>query len=404
MQILNLLLFITIFLLPLITAYKGFGYEQSKVLFFTFSISLIGFWWLFTKPKIKLSNISKASGLFILVLLLTSFFGTDPKNSFLGKEPYYQGWIVYAYLFILSILISQIKIKLDNFAVCLTASAIIVATLAIKDWILKNIFDNFIPTYAGRVVSTFGQPNFFAGFLLFTLPFSYILLKNSNRRLQFLGWSSGVISLIGIIVSYSRSAILLALILLILALIDQLKIKKFLVAVFMIIIFAIFLSINLSSGFVWKEFLHPFNTSNPDLTKESIENRIYIWPQAVKIAWENPVRGYGLENIKRAFFNYFEKYKHPIFEENLKVSPVLISLKDLNIDRTHNYILDLFLFSGILGVLAWLILVSILLKKNKNTTILIGLITYLIWIQFQNQSVMHLVYFWILVGLIDRQY
>lgn len=104
-----------------------------------------------------------------------------------------------------------------------------------------------------------------------------------------------------------------------------------------------------------------------------------------------------------SFKNYFEKNKHQIFEENLNINPVLISLKDLNIDRTHNYILDLLLFSGIFGVISYLMLVFLLLKKTKQRTLLVGLITYLIWVQFQNQSIVQLIYFWMLIGLVDSE-
>jgi len=396
------LILLTVFLTPLLGAYQGFGYEQIKVLFFIFSISLIGFIWIFGKPKLEWNLIKLASFLFILTLFLSSGLGINFKSSFLGVEPYYQGLIVYAYLFVFSLIVSNLSINLKSYSVVLVGSGVVVALVALQDWFLKNIWGVEIPNYAGRVVSTFGQPNFYSGFLLLTLPFSYFLLKTQDKRMQFLGWGSGLISMLGILVSYSRSAIILALILLILALVDQLKIKKMAVVILLIVVLASILSINFSSGFIWKEFLKPLQTQNPDLTQESVESRVYIWPQAVRVGLEKPLFGYGLENISFSFSNYFEKNKHPIFEENLNISPVLISLKDLSLDRTHNYILDLFLFSGVFGVIAYLILIILLFKKVKQKTLLIGLITYLIWVQFQNQSLVHLLYFWFLVGVIDK--
>ena len=166
-----------------------------------------------------------------------------------------------------------------------------------------------------------------------------------------------------------------------------------------------FLSAKFSSGFIWKEFLGPTTILDPDLTRVSVENRVYIWPVAWQLFLQRPLTGYGLENIAQAFSDYFISNKHLLFEENLNISPVLISLKELNIDRTHNYLLDILLFSGILGFLAWIYLVILLLWKTKqnNKILLISLITYLIWIQFQNQSIVHLIYFWLLVGLVDQQ-
>lgn len=409
-QLFKFFFLVSLFCIPLIGATGSFGYEQIKVLFFILSISLIGFVWLWKKPELKWDLIRIISAVFILILFIASVFGIDPKASFLGREPYFQGWVLYSYLALFALIVSQAKIKSEHWAAVLTGSASVVGLIAIKDWILINIFGQQMPTYAGRVVSTFGQPNFFAGFLLLSLPFSYYLFKNKNRKLSYFAGAGGLVSIIGILVSYSRSAILMAFILLILGLIDQLKDRlKISLVIFGIVLISIFIALKFSSGIIGNEVSLPLETLNPDLTRESVEKRAYIWPEAFKIVAERPLNGYGLENVAKAFSDYFEENKHPIFEENLKISPVLISLKELNIDRSHNYPLDLLLFSGIAGLLAWIFLVSLLLWKLRKSPrsrmkniLLVSLLTYLIWIQFQNQSIVQLVYFWLLVGLADR--
>ncbi|OGE64841.1 hypothetical protein A3I48_04370 [Candidatus Daviesbacteria bacterium RIFCSPLOWO2_02_FULL_36_7] len=387
----------TLFFLPLIGAMGNFGYEQIKVLFFIVSITLIGFWWM--GKDFKWTLISITAFLFISILLITSSNGLDFKNSLLGKEPYYQGWILYVYLFLFYLMIKTFKIDLKKYALVLSISALLVSILAIYDWILLNIYSQTVPTYASRVVSTFGQPNFYAGFLLLTLPFSYYLF-----RVNYLGLISGLISVVGIFVSYSRSTILMALVLMILGLLNQLKIKfKIGLVVLMIVSVGIVIALKLSSGIVGSEITQPSLTKNPDLTRESVEKRVYIWPQALKIALQRPLTGYGLENINQAFSQFFEINRHLLFEENLNISPVLISLKELNIDRSHSYILDLLLFSGIFGLISWLLLVILMLKKAINSKILlVSFLTYFVWSQIQNQGVVHLVYFWLLVGLIDQ--
>lgn len=405
----KLLLLLTIFLIPLFGAYNGFGYEQIKVLFFLVSITLIGFVWM--GKQFKWTLISIAATLFILSLLITSVIGSDPKSSLLGKEPYFQGWVLYVYLFLFYLMVKTFKISLKKYALVLSLSALLVSFLALYDWILLNIFHQPVSTYAGRVISTFGQPNFYAGFLLLALPFSYLLFKNPDKKLQYLGWGGGLLSAVGIIVSYSKSAILLVLLLLILGLVSQLKIKfKLGLVAALILAVSIFIALKFSSGIVGNEFSQPITTTNPDLTRESVEKRVYIWPIAWKLVLQKLYTGYGLENIGRSFSDYFTENKHSLFEANLKIFPVLISLKDLNIDRSHNYFLDLLLFAGILGLLAWIFLISLLFWKlgqmssdrGKNV-LLVSLITYLIWVQFQNQGVVHLVYFWLLSGLIDLE-
>jgi len=407
-SLIKYLLLLTVFLTPLLSATYNLGYEQIKAFFFILSISLIGLLW--RGKGFKWTQILKIAGIFILILLLTSLNGIDVMGSIVGNYPYFQGWILYAYLFLFSLIVSWTKIKLKYWAAVLSISATLISLLAIKEWLLINIFHAQIPNYAGRAVSTFGQPNFFAGFLLLSLPFCYFLFKNQDKRLVVLGWGGGLVAMVGILISYSRSTILLALVLLLLGLTNELKLKfKVGLIAGVIVLGSIIIALNVSSGLVGNEVSKPFVTQNPDLTKESVEKRAYIWPEALKIAWQKPLTGYGLENIGQAFADYFEENKHPLFEENLKVSPVLISLKELSINRSHSYVLDLLLFSGVIGLLGWLGLVGVLLNKlrqnihdREQNVLLISLITYLVWVQFQNQSVVHLLYFWLLVGLIDK--
>lgn len=372
----------------------NYGYEQAKVLFFIVSISLMGFLWFFTKPKIRWTSIQIASSFFILVLLLTSVSGIDSKVSFLGTDPYFQGAIIYVYLFLFSLLVSASGIKMEKWTYILAGSATLVGLLAIGDFLRINLLDHQLPTYAGRVVSTFGQPNFYAGFILLCLPFLYFLRKEKHLS-YVLALELGIINLFAVWISGSRTAIFLSAGLLIFLSLTSIKYKK------LIILGSILIAGYLLIGILSTEIIRPLSTKNPDLPTIGIEKRYYFWPVLGKLILERPIQGYGLENIASVFSGYFEKNKHVLFEENLKVQPYLFGLKDLNLDRSHNYILDLFLFAGVFGVISYLMLVCLLLKKTKQKTLIVSLITYLIWIQFQNQSIVHLVYFWLLVGMID---
>lgn len=404
-RLINNILLGNLLMTPLLGYYQGLGYEQIKVLFFILSLVLIGLGW--RKIKFKITPISILGGIFILVIIATSFIGIDFQSSLLGKPPYFQGVILYIFLYFFYLLVTSFKIEFKQYAVVITISATVVSLSAISDWLSLNIFQQLVSTYAGRVVATFGQPNFYAGFLLLTLPFSYFLLNYHRNNFRWLGFVGGLTSMIAILMSYSRLAIILALLLFVLGLIKQFKIKLVffiitILSITLMLVIVILLSLKYQSGLMYTEIVQPIQVKNPDLTRKSVESRVYIWPQAVKVAIQKPVIGYGLENINTAFSNYFIQYKHQIFEENLNIYPVLISLKDLNIDRTHNYLIDLLLFSGILGVVGWLSLVVLLLRKGKGV-VLVSLITYLVWVQFHNQSIVQLIFFWLLVGLIDKK-
>lgn len=401
-RILRSLLLITIVLIPLLGAFRGYGYEQVKVLAFLILVTLIGTVWAFAKLKFKFNLIAASGALFIVILLITSVLGVNPRDSLLGGEPYFQGWIVYVYLYLFSLLVSSIKIKLEYYALSLVGSSLLVSALAIQDFILKNLGFEVI-TYADRVVSTFGQPNFYSGFLLLTLPFCYLLFKSKQKTLSYFGLICALLSIIGILVSFSRISIFLSLFLIYLSLVDQFKFKKIILgASALIVLITIIIALQNSAGIIEREIITPLKTHDPDLTKMSVERRIYIWPQIINISLERPLLGYGLENIYPAYSGFFEKYKHPIFEENLNISPVLISLKELYLDRTHNYLLDLLIFSGIGGVIVYMLFAVLTIRKTRNKCLLIGLLTYLIWIQFQNQSIVHLMYFWLIVGIVNN--
>lgn len=346
--------------------------------------------------------------MFIVILLLTSLGGINLEKSFFGEAPYFQGIIFYAYLYLFYMLIVTVKVPNINWTIALSASSVIVSFVAIWQWFQINLFHYPLITYAGRVISTFGQPNFYAGFLLLTLPHSYMLLKSPNRNLSYFGLIGGVISMIGIFVSYSRAAILLALLLMILALLGDLKIKfrfmlVLLVIFSLVLIGSLIISLKYSSGIVWKEWLHPINAQW--LIDNSPEKRVFIWPIIGELILQKPWDGYGLENMSTGFSSFFTGINF-----NINSIPVYHTLKDLTVDRSHNFVLDLIFFSGIFGLLSWVLLVGVVVKKAKeevnfalgNKIFLTGLITYLIWIQFQNQSMVHLMYFWLLVGLIDQ--
>lgn len=407
-MIIKILLLLVVFLIPLLGNFNGFGYEQIKIAFFILSISLIGFVWLFQRADIKLTEIGKTAAVFILILFLTSLGGLDFKGSFLGSPPYFQGLLIYSYLFLFYLIIKNFYIEFKYYCLSLTISALIVSARAIEDWTLLNIFNMEVPNYAGRVVSSFGQPNFFAGFLLLTLPFSYYLYKHYRGNLSYFGLFIGFVSIAGIFVSYSRVALGLLVVLVFLWLLGKLSKFKFeIVGIILVVIAAsVFISLKYSTGLPYKELV--LVQDKQWLLENAPEKRIHIFSASLKLALNKPLTGYGLENINQGFSDYFKQNKHILFEENLKIEPALISLKDLNIDRTHNYILDLFLFSGILGTMSWILLVIFLMKKLftskislENSVILMGFVTYLIWVQFQNQSVVHLLYFWLLVGIID---
>ena len=376
----------TIFLTPIIPAIFDFGFEESKVIFFILAISAAGLIWVmksWNKLKIEWTDLKLASLFFTGALFLTSVTGMDLKSSFLGKDPYFQGIIFYAYLFLFSLMVSTIRLELKKVTTVLALSSLIVSILAIVQALQLYILNMDIPNYAGRVVSTFGQPNLYAGFLIMSVPFIYFGMQKFNWKRFYLVCLT--LSGIAIVISASRISIILLFGFLVFPLFKNLKGKLLLgVAGFFVILSIIF--------FFQKEILQP--KSSEWLFHNAPEKRVIFWPVLLEQYSKRWVQGYGLENIDIAFARY-ERFHE-------QRSPAYYGIKNLIVDRAHNYILDLLIFSGIFGTIIWILLVVSLFRKAKGV-LLMSLVIYLSWIQLQNQSVVHLMYFWLAAGLIDQE-
>ncbi|MBI4059176.1 O-antigen ligase family protein [Candidatus Microgenomates bacterium] len=395
-SLLKISLLLTVFALPLISPFNAFGYEKAKVIVFLFLNSfnlllwVLALWKYPKKIKIKWNNLKLAGLVFIIILFIASLSGVDLLTSLVGREPYFQGWVVYSYLFTFYLMVSSIKIPLKNWATVLITSATIVSLIAIKDWLLVFLLNINLATYAGRVGSTFGQPNFYAGFLLLALPFLTFLKINKLAKIL-----AALILGTGIILSGSRIAILFLPFLLYFWLVISLKINfKKAIKVLGIVITLLIIATGI---YLLPRYLEDsFGKTKNWYDSYSPERREYIWLESINLIKEKFVLGYGLENLAT------------VFGKNLKPeipngfpTHILNDIKNLTVNRTHNYLLDLAIFSGIGGVISYLVILWLIFKRASQKLLLIPLIIYLIWVQFQNQSIVHLLYFWLLVGLID---
>lgn len=388
----------SILLIPIIPSINFVGYEQVKVILFIILTTILGFvWWfgLFFYPKIFLLKINltlKFALVFIIILLVTSFLGFNPKDSILGTSPYFQGFLTYLYLFFFGLVIYNLKLKLYPQIYVWLLSGGVVSIISILDFLRLNLLQQFVPTYSGRVVSTFGQPNFYAGFLVLLLPLLKMVLHKSRWW-----YLLAIILIVSILISQSRIAIGITCILLFGDLNLRILKKRFLII--SIILASLFLEY-----FLW--LIINVEVISPNLDKNlyntNPEKRIYIWRVIPEIVEKRLAFGYGLENIDLAYKHFFKTLNF-----NINQDPLNLTLRDLHIDRTHNYLLDLFIFSGILGLLSWVLLIFLILfraiRYKGQFYLNLSLGIYLFWVLIQNQSIVHLIYFWWLIAVIDNQ-
>lgn len=393
-RLLNVLLLANLFLTPLIPAEFGFGYELIKVLTFL-SLTIVAgliFVYLLSKKKLKIhsTKIKISALLFFLILSMTSLLGIHPLESLAGKYPYFEGLILYWFLFLFYLILSESKLSLKSINQSISFSAAIVAIVAIFQFILINAFKIDIPSYSGRVVSTFGQPNLYSGFLLLSLPFAFQL--KSYKYLLI-----GIISL-GVVVSLSKAAIILLLALGLVVLYKNTKYKGlFAFGILVIFLNALVFSLNQSSGLVWDEVLKPL--SQTGVENYQVERRIYIIPVLLEEYSRSPLMGFGIDSINSLYKGHFAGFK----PELKNYPPLYFNLMNLNIDRSHNYFLDLLIFSGILGLAGYVCLIYFVFKKPAPSYMKVVLLLYLIWVQFQVQSIVQMIIFWLVLGIVDKK-
>lgn len=395
------LIALMLFLLPILPPSGGFGYEQIKVLAFLILTSIIGLIWIiisFKNPqklRTRFSAIEISLGAFLLALLATILTGINLKSSFLGNPPYFQGFIVYIYGFTLFLFISTLPIKERFLAWIFSLSGVVVSLVALKDFIASSVFNLSIPNYAGRVVSTFGQPDLYSGFLLLSLPFTILLSKKASSFEKKILYVVLIFNLLGIVISGSRAALLLALgVLFVWAWVtfkDRIM-RGILVSLVILLIGLGGYSLYTHDGVVYQEIINPLTQKR--VGEEGQERRVYIWAFIVDLTRQRPIQGYGLDNL-RFVFNQALSWQNP--------KPAFyFTVKDLVVDRSHNYILDLLVFGGIPTLVTWLIAIGLLWKK-AGWPERFFLLLYLLWIQLQIQGIVHLAMFFVVAGLIQKR-
>ena len=213
------------------------------------------------------------------------------------------------------------------------------------------------------IAGTFGQANFFAGHLLAGLILSLYFLKNGGRW-DFLFLVPVILILGGLLVSFSTWAIILAALSVLLILTYEAA-----PAVLKSRLFSTILAISAASALVVLAYL--YSTPQTDLY------RTYIWKNTIETYLVEPANDLSPENTRLILFGSGLDTLGEKFEDEGK-------LPGNYVDRAHNVFLSTTAAFGVSGLLALLVLFSILLYswlKNIQISVVfyIGLAA-LIWI------------------------
>lgn len=388
-----------LFVLPLlIFPWANLAFELPKVLgLYLFSVLLLISCWFGKFRLAKLTSIHLLLFWLFAWLVFVSLLGVSFEQSFWGSYFRREGlltWASYLIVFMVSGAVFTKETVQKKVSIAVVASACIVSFLGIVQFVLAgylSIGNSYL--YNGRIVSTFGQPNFLGTFLAMSLPFFWHLSFRRGLLVRFALWIGGLIVAIGLICTASRSAYL----------------GFFVIALFWGFFHrkSFFFATAIMVGFVALIiFLFPFvlqeqwRRAEFDLGKHwTAENRGLIFLRSFDLILKRPIAGYGVESYGLIFQSV--------------VRPSDLGLREIAVDSSHNIFLDIAVQSGMVGLLLFLwflkTLYSYVLHRAKENiqeqktwiiAMIAVIVVFVVSHQFSVLSVIPWVLFWVASGSI----
>lgn len=354
-------LFIVLSISPLIYLKKyDFGYHTPKILFFWFVIiafALVKSFKYFSTNKISfsLNHLGVCLLTYLTVLIASGFNAQSPSLSFFSTFERMDGIINYIFLIVFYLLLSNEKIEIHDWQRILkfsTAIAIVISLIAI----IEFHKDDFV-----RAKSTFANPLTLAYYLVFhfLLVFSSLIDKLTNQS-PYKSIEKLVTILILFIIGYgifttsARSAIISLLCGIITLGIYSLVVfkgyrKKILILFGIISSLGITVIVKISSLTSLMSRIGDFS-----LLDNSSFTRIALWKTVFTFWKDKPFLGWGKEHFVYFFTTHYQNSFHN---------------SDEWYDRSHNFLIDKFLESGILGLVSYCLIISVSILsifKRKN--------------------------------------
>jgi len=356
---------------PLFFGNIFFGYVSAKMVYINALCQIIFICWvilaiLYKKYRPKLNLISLALGIYVLVLILSSIFGSNPTNSFWSNFARSTGTILIIHLFLFFCAAQAMfdkKVWHELIGIAAVVGALISMTIILG---MLGIFNKSQATDYG----TMGNSSFLATYLLFALFFAVYLGWSKEPKIRkmwvleendikFTLKLSAFIIIFGLALSTGRAAATASLIGLLLVFLfyraygnPDFKTKKiFKVTLFIILagILCAAIGLNIPNSFVQKQF-----------SKIASVNRPVVWQISWQVAKERPLLGWGPENFETAFAK--------------KVSPKLFLVSngiEYRFDRAHSVFWDHLVETGFIGLVSYIILMAsvffVLCKKFLKT-------------------------------------
>ncbi len=351
------------FLYPFVTPRASFFYFVVEAAFLLFLVLL--FFGKIEKINLRGNWLTIAVGSFVIVSIISAFFGESPYTSFFSTIERWWGVLTIIHIFLFYFLLRSFFEKKD-WLVFFRISLIV--SLAVSFVAFTQKFTGFFVPEANQISGTLGNSTYFAIYLVFNIFFAlYLFLKEKETKFDFKYLLPVFVYLAAFSMTGTRGAylgVILALVVILFSYIflgESKRYKKISASLLVFFVLGLSLVFFAPESKLVKSVPVFERISSISLSGGTAATRLISWQAALKGFSENPILGVGPENYNIVFNKYFQSDYY------------LYAPTEPYFDRAHNKFLDILATLGILGLAAYLAIIFfiffIIFKLYKNKKI-----------------------------------
>ena len=399
-KIINLLLCSIICIMPfIIIPNTKQPYMTGKVIYIYFAVITIILFSIIDRIKIIINLEEKIILIFLLSLIVATIFSIDVETAIIGKTGRYEGLLMLISYIILFYAASKYlnpllkAINILSFFSCIMSIYTIIQFYGV-DYITKYI----LPKLDGYPISaTIGNGNYIGTYCLLFLIINIAIYLKNGYKINFL---FSVILFCGLLATLTRGCWVAFVIVSLMGFI-LFRSKKYLRRVVLILVtfITVFLVMNFTSG---QQLINRGKTIASDvnnMSEESGSGRIMIRKMTLRSISKGPLLGSELDTLDARLLE-------DQFSESLK-----LAMQGIIIDKAHNEFLEYWVCGGIVTLLSYISLISVILYKlfkhredDISKIFMLTIVGYIVQSFFNNSVIAVAPLYWILLGAAVKHY